>query len=560
MKTIPLSVVKRSQEFYSFIVRLALGLCIALFVWLGISGGNFSISYTTYSAFAGFYFITTLILGIDLFRNAESSIRRYITLFFDLSCTSFAILLTGGGESEFMLIYIWLYIAYGTRYGLPYLLSAVLIVMLEYNLVLLFDSSWFNNPLRSSAQIFVLIVMPIYLYSMVKQLHTARKEAEQATREKSNFLAIMSHEIRTPMSGIIGTAYLLQKTQQNKQQKQYTEALINGTQALHTLIDDILDFSKIEAKKLHLQYDAFDLHKTINEVVSVLTPNLDKQCLVFSLAIDPEVPACFIGDKQRIRQVLFNLLGNAIKFTEQGKVTLQVCIEQDAIQDSEKVHLHFDIKDTGIGIGKKQLSSIFDSFTQAEKPSSHQYHGTGLGTTISKQLVELMGGQIGVTSELGKGSHFWFSLSLPVAQKEGLNVQQHCDEESADTLSNASLTILIAEDEDINAMVLKNFLQDIGHKAIRVSNGTRALYELSETHYDLAFMDMHMPEMNGPEATKLWREHEATGQRMPIIALTAHATIDDRELCLSSGMDDFITKPISPEQLSAAIEKFCSRS
>ncbi len=560
MKTIPFSVVKHSQEFYSFIVRLALGLCIALFVWLGISAGIFSMSYTTYSAFAGFYFISTLILGIDLFRNSESSIRRYITLLFDLSCTSFAILLTGGGESEFMLIYIWLYIAYGTRYGLPYLLSAVLIVMLEYNLLLFFDSSWFNNPLRSSAQIFVLIVMPMYLYTMLKQLHTARKEAEQATREKSNFLAIMSHEIRTPMSGIIGIAYLLQKTQQNKQQKQYTEALINGTQTLHTLIDDILDFSKIEANKLHLQYYAFDLHRTINEVVSVLTANLEKQSLAFSLSIDPEVPACFIGDKQRIRQVLFNLLGNAIKFTEQGKVTLQVCIEQDEIQDSEKAHLHFDIKDTGIGISKKQLSSIFDSFTQVENTSNHQYHGTGLGTTISKQLVELMGGQIGVTSELGKGSHFWFSLSLPVAQKEQLEGRQNCDEKSAKASANASITILIAEDDDINAMVLKNFLQDLGHTTTRATNGRHAFQELSKTHYDLAFMDMHMPDMNGPEATRLWREHEGKGQHMPIIALTAHATIDDRDLCLSSGMDDFMTKPISPEQLSSTIEKFCNRS
>ena len=556
MKLYPFSAVKRTQEFYSFVVRLSLGLCIALYFYIGMSSGDFDLSVQLYINFAGLYFITTFILGLDLFRNPESTIRRYITLVVDFTYTSYAIFISGGGESEFMLIYIWLYIAYGTRYGLPYLLTAVATVMFEYNLVLFLDRSWVNNPLGSSAQIFVLIVMPIYLYSMIKQLHIARKTAEHATREKSSFLAIMSHEIRTPMSGIVGTAYLLQKTTQTDEQKQYTNTLVNAAKSLHSVIDDILDFSKIEAKKLVLNNKTFNLHQTIDEVINVLKLNAENKGLTLINDIAPDLPCFFIGDSQRIRQILFNLVGNAIKFTQQGKVSLITAVEPAVIPESntgtERVQLRFDIIDTGPGISKKQQSTIFDSFTQAD---NHQYNkthtGTGLGTTIAKQLVELMGGQIGVISKLNQGSHFWVSISLAIAQQQDIKNNQNCQKAMA-----ISMNILIVEDEDINAMVLQNYLKDMGHTTQRVFDGKNALQELSLNQYDLVFMDINMPEINGIDTTKIWREREEKDQHIPIIALTAHATTEDREVCLQSGMDDFISKPISPEQLFHIIKKF----
>ena len=385
MQIHPFSEVRRSQEFYSFVVRLCLGLCIAVYFYIGMSNGNFDLSNKIYFNFASLYFITSLILGLDLFRNPESTIRRYITLFFDLSYTSYAVFLSGGGDSEFMLIYIWLYIAYGARYGLPYLLSAVAIVMLEYNLVLIIDQSWINNTLASSAKIFVLIIMPIYLYSMIKQLHIAKKSAEHATRAKSSFLAIMSHEIRTPMSGIVGTAYLLQKTEQTTEQQQYTETLVNAAKSLHNIIDDILDFSKIEAKKLILKNEVFDLHQTINQVIDVLHTDAEKKSLQLINDIDDELPCFFIGDSQRIRQVLLNLVGNAIKFTRQGKVSIITSLCQADLspvnisdnESSQMLHLRFDIIDTGIGISTKQQDTIFDSFTQA---NNHQYSKDTGGT------------------------------------------------------------------------------------------------------------------------------------------------------------------------------------
>jgi len=282
---------KLSKDIYSTVIRFCLGLFIALYVWLGMSSGEFTLTQYQYNSFASFFFIMTIIFGLDILRAPDSPVRRYITLIFDFSCTSYAITLTGGGSSEFILIYIWLYIAYSTRYGSNYLFAALALVLVEYNAILIMDNTWRTNILASSAQIFVLITMPLYLHSMLKQLRQARREAELATRAKSNFLATMSHEIRTPMSGIIGTAHLLQKTEQNKEQKEYTNALLDASKSLHALIDDILDFSKIEANKLHLQTSPFDLHHIINEVISVLSPNAENHSLDLIVYIDPKLPS-----------------------------------------------------------------------------------------------------------------------------------------------------------------------------------------------------------------------------------------------------------------------------
>ncbi|WP_198265014.1 response regulator [sulfur-oxidizing endosymbiont of Gigantopelta aegis] len=691
MKRYDFSTVRQSKDFYSAVVRFSLGLFISLYVWLGMSSGEFTITHEQYNLFFTFFFSVTIVIGLDIFRNPDSNVRRYITLIFDFTCTTYTITLTGDGGSEFILIYIWLYIAYGTRYGSAYLLPAVVLVLVEYNYILFLDNTWSKNPLGTSAQFFVLIAMPFYLHSMLKQLREAKKAAEQATRAKSSFLATMSHEIRTPMSGIIGTAHLLQRTDQNKEQKEYTKALLDASKSLHALIDDILDFSKIEANKLQLQHCTFDLHHTINEVIAILSPSAEQNSLDFIVYIDPNLPSFIIGDSQRIRQILFNLVGNAIKFTEKGEVLLKVSATNPDALVGEKINLRFDIIDTGIGINKEQQTKIFDSFTQAEDLQTHKFGGTGLGTTISKQLVEFMGGTIGLTSVLGQGSHFWFELSLQVDkhgnmkeryyklfenkcvaivacrnalhealesycsylgfqverfysesellnglqqsikhqhpfelvilstswdQKVPLNIAEKINEINYGSynppkkiflnylskrpelqalgntffdafitkpinferlgedllellnpeertikkttyidLDNISLKILIAEDEDINAMVLSSFLQEAGHQTKRVLNGVQAVKELSQNHYDIAFMDMRMPEMNGLNAAIAWRKQEPEGQHLPIIALTANATTDDREACFEAGMDDFITKPISPEQLSSAIKR-----
>jgi len=698
MKLHSIAAIRHSKDFYSAVIRFNLGLFIALYVWVGMSNHDFELSQLEYNTFASFFFIMTLILAADLVRNPDCSTRRYITLFFDITCTSYMITLTGGGASQFLLIYIWLYIAYGTRYGATYLYTAVTLVIVQYNIILIMDGSWLSHTLGSSAQLFVLIIMPFYLHSMLKQLRDAKIAAEAATKAKSNFLATMSHEIRTPMSGIIGMAHLLQSTRPNNQQREYIKALLDASKSLHALIDDILDFSKIEANKLYLQNAPFNLQQTINEVITVLSPNAECHSLELIVYIDPELPASVIGDSQRIKQIVFNLLGNAIKFTEKGEVVLTISEEKTEANDTqspvaEMITLRFNLIDTGIGISEEQQDHIFDSFTQAEELQIHKFGGTGLGTTISKQLVECMGGKIGLSSVLGSGSHFWFSLPLAVAKKcqyrkkykplfmdkktallihnkalyktltkycrffgftinsfstevelinalqqavkqkhpfELLIVSSERDQElpfelvasinaldyssysvpkkiflnylnkdsdnkkSAHSLfdcciskpvyfeqladellqllvpetvsskymtkcnaeNTLSLHVLIAEDEDINAMVLGSFLRDAGHSSKRVKDGAQAVAELAKNKYDIAFMDMHMPVMNGIDATRTWREQEAKESHIPIIALTANATKDDQQACLQAGMDDFMTKPITPERLSSAIIKF----
>lgn len=559
MKLHSLSQVRQSKDFYSAMIRFHLGLFIALYVWLGMSNGDFELSYYKYNTFASFFFIITVLIGIDVFRNPDCRIRRFITLFFDMTCNTYIITLTGWGSSEFILIYIWLYIAYGTRYGSIYLFTAVALVVIEYNVILIIDNRWTGNTLTSFAQMFVLITLPLYLHSMLRQLRDAKKIAELATRAKSNFLATMSHEIRTPMSGIIGVVYLLQGTNPDKQQKEYIKALLDASKSLHSLIDDILDFSKIEANKLHLQKSAFNLRHTINEVISILSPNAEYHSLELIVSLDPKLPSYVIGDCQRIKQVLLNLLSNAIKFTDKGAVVLKLTkIEKKNLAPDpkleNKIKIRFDVIDTGIGISREQQTHIFDSFTQVNKLRINNSRGTGLGTTISKQLVECMGGDIGLSSTLGAGSHFWFTLTL--------SMESTCEHEQSHSkstkLKDVSLSILIAEDEDVNAMVLSHFLKNSGHTTQRVKNGSEAIKELNNNHYDLVFMDMHMPIMNGVQATMKWRENEPESSHLPIIALTANATKEDQKYCLDAGMDDFITKPITPERLSSAITKLYS--
>jgi CheY-like chemotaxis protein/two-component sensor histidine kinase len=317
------------------------------------------------------------------------------------------------------------------------------------------------------------------------------------------------------------------------------------------LINDILDLSKIEAHKITLDTQDFRLLDLLQEVATLLGPLARQKNIGFDYSTTPGLAEYYHGDSYRICQILLNLAGNAIKFTEQGTVSITAM--------PSSVHegmLRLEVHDTGIGIEEKSLGTIFDGFTQADSSTTRRFGGTGLGTTIARELTRLMGGHIGANSQLGKGSTFWVEIPLPEAR---LIRDEHEAYDAADHSTESplpSLNILLAEDSDINALFLKTHLGQAGHQVEVVTDGKQALDKMRANNYDIVFMDMHMPVMDGIEATSQWRLEEGDQQRTPIIALTANVSDEDRLNCLEAGMDEFLTKPVSPEQLLSILKKF----
>lgn len=512
-----------------------------------------------------------------------------------------------------------------------------------------------------------------------KDLRHQEQKAIHASEAKSQFLATMSHEIRTPLSGMIGMLELLKEHGLRDEQVEFVKNISIAAEALKGLIDDILDFSRIEAGKLQLNEQSTSPTALVEDVANLLAPSAQEKDLEFICDIDTVTPQEVLCDNLRLRQVLINLAGNAVKFTEHGFVRIRLRVLSS---NNSEQQVRFEIEDSGVGIEKDKLGSLFDSFTQVDNSSARKYAGTGLGTTISKELITLMGGRIGVTSHYGKGSRFWFEIPWKVAlpakayspvhvlrdkhllvvegntmaresignylefigiradyAKDCMEAESvlslgkqsydliliaensrgshglactsmlneitkgktpychitffsgysdsgrfHCKLSKPVTLSSlqdklerffgnaeeeheetdsacgrekcTSLRVLVAEDDRINALVIKTFLEEAGHVVTLVANGINALNELREQPLDMVIMDMRMPEMDGVHATKAWRKEENGKAHIPIIALTANATTEDRKLCLEAGMDDFLSKPVDKNELCRVLQGY----
>jgi signal transduction histidine kinase len=383
-----------------------------------------------------------------------------------------------------------------------------------------------------------------------EELTLALAAAREAAEIRSRFLAAMSHEIRTPMTGVLGMTELLLCTPLNPEQRHYAETIKESTESLLRIVNDILDLSKIEAGKLEIESVVFDLRVTLRAVTTILLPQAHAKGLRLITEVAEDVPAWLSGDPGRLRQVLVNIAGNAVKFTERGQVRL---LAEMADCEGERASIRFRIEDTGIGIAPDQIEAIFEEFVQVDNSAARRFGGTGLGLSIAKRLVEMMGGQIGCSSRLGQGSVFWFTLPFRIAPAMPCG-EARSGPEAPHGLSGQRPRVLVVEDNPVNRTIAVRLLAREGCQVDAVESGQEAIEACAATEYDLVLMDVNMPGVDGYEATRQIRRREAAGRHTPIVAITASAMKGDRDRCLECGMDDYVSKPFSADRLRELLQ------
>ena len=394
------------------------------------------------------------------------------------------------------------------------------------------------------------------------ELTSAEAQARQASTLKSEFVANVSHEIRTPMNAIIGMCNVLLSTELNQHQRRYAHSVKEASHALLRIINDVLDFSKIEAGKMELELFDFDPHELVAAVHKLLNAQAEEKNITITTSIDRRLPACLRGDASRIRQILINLGGNAIKFSNHGCISISASVEPSC---EEMVIIRFAVVDQGIGLTQIEQERLFQPFVQADGSVTRQFGGTGLGLSICRRLVELMGGSIGLQSSKGQGSTFWFTVPLEKRDAleptdsndfwQGLS-EPHNGHPQSQSIRRPEL-ILVVEDHDVNQLVAQFYLEQLGFSSHVAGNGEEAIEALAKADYALVFMDYQMPKLDGLAATRQIRKLELCKERhTPIIAMTAHAMKGDRDRCLEAGMDDYLSKPLDPLELGKVMEKW----
>ncbi len=445
----------RNPEFQSALVRLAIWCFSILYIGLGAWTDYYDVNVRLYYMLFGGYLLFFVVTLFSVYLRPVTRIRPYITLLVDISAVSLAIFLTSEAISPFYLLYIWIFVSYGTRYGKKVLMVASVLSVVAYNLVLVSLNEWGIHTFEAFFFLLLLVMLPLYQYSLLRKLHKARQEAEHANKARGDFLATMTHELRTPLIGILGMARLMQGTPLDAEQKEYLHSIRSSAQLLRALIGDILDFSKIDANKLELVDEPFEIRQLVHGVTSALASEAQEKQLELRCWVDPRLPRKLHGDNLRISQILFNLLGNAIKFTEKGSVMLSLSYSEPD-QALNQQHVLFEIEDTGIGIPKDKLDKIFDMFWQLDASNSRRHSGTGLGTTVARNLSQHMGGEIEVSSQIGVGTKF--SVRLPLLGDQPAAMPVH-----SPLLKDKRVLIFETDDQSMNLHI--RVVKELGMQA-----------------------------------------------------------------------------------------------
>jgi two-component system, sensor histidine kinase RpfC len=486
-----------------------------------------------------------------------SHVRRWVGMISDYAAMG-AMMTLGAQLSPLYVIYLWVTIGNGLRYGPRYLFAAVCLAVVSFLAVILCTPYWQQNAPLAWGLLGGLILIPGYLTSLLRALTRATEDARRANEAKSLFVANMSHEFRTPLNGIVGMTELLTTTRLSAEQREFAEVMQASARSLLSLIEDVLDISKIESGKLKQKPTDFKLSELLRSVQLMLQSTAVEKGLRFEIGLDEALPDDYFGDVDHLRQVLVNLVSNAVKFTEYGHVTVNVALRGPRREN--RIPLRFSIRDSGVGIPEEAHSRIFNAFEQADRGHSRHFGGTGLGTTIAKSLVELMGGTIGFDSKPGEGSHFWVDLDLAVATQSvrpvltevtgsGKNVIAFADPFVRHRARVRSLHLLVADDQQANLTVLRRMLEKAGHQVRAVLSGEDVLDAIENERFDAVIIDLHMPGISGIDAIKQARVMQAGSERTPFLVLSADATADTMRAAERAGARAFLTKPISVTRL-----------